>query len=106
MGNLTVEIVFQIIANKNIATRCKCRSYLNREQIGNNVTWKTENPMVFYYGNFVAKEYEIAGETKREIEGVWYPKYHLGTMRWMTRKQAKMFRVGIGIRKEEIENKK
>ena len=70
MGNLTVEMVFQIIANKNIATRCKCRSYLNREQIGNNVTWKTENPMVFYYGNFVAKEYEIAGETKREIEGV------------------------------------
>ena len=62
--NLVVEIMFQIIANKNVATRCKCRAYLNSEQIGNDISWKSENPMVFYYGNFMVKEYEIAGEKK------------------------------------------
>lgn len=62
--NLVVEIMFQIIANKNVATRCKCRAYLHSEQTGNDITWKSENPMVFYYGNFMVKEYEIAGEKK------------------------------------------
>ena len=62
--NLVVEIVFQIIANKNIATRCKCRSYMNSEYMEKKIIWKAEKPIVFYYGNFVVKDYEIAGEAK------------------------------------------
>lgn len=62
--NLVVEMIFQIIANKNVATRCKCRSYLKSELIEGNVVWKSKKPMVFYYGNFIVRDYEVAGDVK------------------------------------------
>ena len=62
--DLEVDIMFQIVANKNVVTKCKCISCMNKEQMEKEIIWTTKNPMVFYYGNFVIKDYEIAGESE------------------------------------------
>lgn len=58
-NKLTIEISFNIITDKYVMTKCKCRSYCNYQNSDGKVTWKSEKPMVFFYGHELKHRNEI-----------------------------------------------
>lgn len=58
-NKLTIEIEFDIITDKYVMTKCKCRSYCDYENFGGKVKWKSKDPMVFFYGHELKKRNEI-----------------------------------------------
>lgn len=65
--NVTVEMIFDIITDKNVVTKCKCRSYCFGSNCENKITWEDKDPMVFFYGHDIVNEnnIKIAGENKK-----------------------------------------
>jgi hypothetical protein len=64
--SVTVEVLFDIITDKNVITKCKCRSYCCGQNCANKITWEGKDPMVFFYGHDIANEdnIKISGEVK------------------------------------------
>ena len=59
-NRLTIEIQFEIITDKNVMTKCKCRAYCNYKNNNGVITWKSDKPMVFFYGHELKKNDEIS----------------------------------------------
>ncbi len=61
-----VEMIFDIVTDKNVATKCKCRSYCVAKSDNQNITWSGNDPMVFFYGHSFIDDNSIviAGEEK------------------------------------------
>lgn len=49
-NRLTIEIKFNIITDKNVVTKCKCRAYCSYQNNSGVITWKSEKPMTFFMG--------------------------------------------------------
>lgn len=62
--NVIVEIVFDIITDKGVVTRCKCISNCNGKNCANQITWEDKDPRVFFYEHDIVNinEIKIAGE--------------------------------------------
>lgn len=58
-NSLTMEIEFNIITDKYVMTKCKCRAYCDYQNNSGTVTWKSRNPMVFFYGHELKNKSEI-----------------------------------------------
>jgi hypothetical protein len=56
---VTIEIIFDIITDKNVITKCKCRSYCSGTCLSNDIVWKDDEPMVFFYGHDIANTNDI-----------------------------------------------
>ena len=59
-NRLTIETQFEIITDKNVMTKCKCRAYCNYQNNNGVITWKSDKPMVFFYGHELKKNDEIS----------------------------------------------
>lgn len=59
-NSLTIEVQFNILTDKNVMTKCKCRAYCNYQNSSGVITWKSEKPMVFFYGHELKKNDEIS----------------------------------------------
>lgn len=59
-NRLTIETQFEIITDKNVMTKCKCRAYCNYQNNNGVITWKSDKPMVFFYGHELKKDDEIS----------------------------------------------
>lgn len=62
--DVIIEIVFDIITNKNVVTKCKCRSYCHGQNYAGEIKWEDKDPMVFFYGHDILSDekLKIAGE--------------------------------------------
>ena len=62
--SVMVEVVFNIITDKNVITKCKCRAKCYGDNCANQITWKDEDSMVFFYGHSIAEadRIKVAGE--------------------------------------------
>lgn len=62
--NVIVEVVFYIVTDKNVITKCKCRSYCDGQNQNDNIRWEDKDPMVFFYGHDIAdvRSMKISGE--------------------------------------------
>ena len=62
--SVLVEVVFNIITDKNVITRCKCRAKCYRDNSVSQIMWKDEESMVFFYGHSIANadQIKVAGE--------------------------------------------
>lgn len=49
-NKLTIEMEFNIITDKYVMTKCKCRAYCEYQNSNGQVVWKSKNPMVFFMG--------------------------------------------------------
>ncbi len=58
-NKLLVEMWFYIITDKYVMTKCKCRAYCDYLCINSAVSWKSEKPMVFFYGHEMMDKEEI-----------------------------------------------
>lgn len=58
-NKLTVEIEFHVITDKYVMTKCKCRAYCTYQNNCDAVIWKSNNPMVFFYGHELQNRNEI-----------------------------------------------
>lgn len=58
-NRLTIEIKFNIITDKNVVTKCKCRAYCGYQNNNGVITWKSEKPMTFFYGHVLKRNDEI-----------------------------------------------
>ena len=58
-NRLTIEIKFNIITDKNVVTKCKCRAYCGYQNNNGVITWKSEKPMTFFYGHELKRNDEI-----------------------------------------------
>lgn len=63
--NVIVEIVFYIVTDKNVTTKCKCRSHCSGQNYSDNIIWIDKDPMVFFYGHEIADKKNI----KISVEG-------------------------------------
>lgn len=63
-NSLTIEIELEIITDKYVMTRCKCRAYCDYLNDSGKITWNSRNPMVFFYGHELKnrKEIQVLGE--------------------------------------------
>ncbi len=59
-NRLTMEIQFNIITDKYVMTKCKCRAYCNYQNSSGVITWRSEKPMVFFYGHELKRREEIS----------------------------------------------
>lgn len=59
-----LEVQFNILTDKNVITKCKCRFRGCREDRKDKMIWKDTDPMVFFNGHSLAKKnsIKIAGE--------------------------------------------
>lgn len=62
--SVLVEVVFNIITDKNVITRCKCRAKCYRDNSVSQIVWKDKESMVFFYGHSIANadQIKVAGE--------------------------------------------
>ena len=58
-NSLTAEMEFMIMTDKYVVTKCKCRAYCQFQNNDGVVTWKSEKPMVFFYGHELKNRDEI-----------------------------------------------
>lgn len=58
-NSLTIEIEFNIVTDKYVMTKCKCRAYCDYQNNNGVVTWKSRKPMVFFYGHELKNRNEI-----------------------------------------------
>ena len=58
-NKLIVEFNFNVITDKYVMTKCKCRAHCNYSNDCGTITWKSNNPMVFFYGHELKKANEI-----------------------------------------------
>ncbi len=61
--DVIIEIVFDVITNKNVVTKCKCRSYCHGQNYAGEINWEDKDPMVFFYGH------DLLFEEKLKISG-------------------------------------
>ena len=59
-NRLTIEIQFNIITDKNVMTKCKCRACCSSQNSSGSIVWKSEKPMVFFYGHELKGSDEIS----------------------------------------------
>lgn len=61
--NALVEMQFDIMTDKNVITKCKCRLNCKRNNENNIILWEDDEPMVFFYGHQLMKvdDLRIAG---------------------------------------------
>lgn len=45
------EFYFEVVTNKFVSTKCKCRCYFDCVQVGEKIKWECKEPQVFFYGN-------------------------------------------------------
>lgn len=50
-NKLTIEIEFNIVTDKYVMTKCKCRAYCEYQNSSGVIIWKSKEPMVFFYGH-------------------------------------------------------
>lgn len=62
--NMSVEFKFNVVTDKYVSTTCKCRSHCSYQKINENVSWHSNDPMMFFYGNEILdrNSINIAGE--------------------------------------------
>lgn len=58
-NKLIIEIQFDIVTDKYVMTKCKCRAYCDYQNCGGSVTWKSNKPMAFFYGHELKNRNEI-----------------------------------------------
>lgn len=59
-NQLMAEFIFRIVTDKYVATRCKCRAFCDFYYDGiKKSVWKSEAPMVFFYGHELLEKKEI-----------------------------------------------
>ncbi len=58
-NKILVEMFFDIITDKYVVTKCKCRAYCDYLCTNSVVSWKSEKPMVFFYGHEMMNKEEI-----------------------------------------------
>lgn len=56
---MTIEIEFNIVTDKYVMTKCKCRAYCDYQNNNGVVTWKSRKQMVFFYGHELKNRNEI-----------------------------------------------
>lgn len=56
---ITAEIEFEIITDKYVMTKCKCRACCEYQSSNEDITWQSKKPMVFFYGHELKKKGEI-----------------------------------------------
>lgn len=58
-----VEVVFDIVTDKGVVTRCKCISDFHGQNCADKITWKDQGPRDFFYGHNIVNinELEIVG---------------------------------------------
>lgn len=63
-NELCLEFNFDIVTDKYVVTKCKCRSYFTYSSYNNDVTWTCKEPMVFFKGHDIIEKstIKIAGE--------------------------------------------
>lgn len=63
-NELCLEFNFDIVTDKYVVTKCKCRSTFTYASYGNDVTWTCKEPQVFFKGHDVIDKstIKIAGE--------------------------------------------
>lgn len=66
--SVMVEVAFNIITDKNVITKCKCRAKCYGDNCTNQITWKDEDSMVFFYGHSIANanRIKVAGEMVKD----------------------------------------
>ena len=66
--SVMVEVAFNIITDKNVITKCKCRAKCYGDNCANQITWKDEDSMVFFYGHSIANanRIKVAGEMVKD----------------------------------------
>ncbi len=62
-NKLTIEIEFNIITDKYVMTRCKCRAHCEYQNSNGLIIWKSKEPMVFFYGH------ELGGKNQIKVLG-------------------------------------
>lgn len=58
-NNIMVEFLFDVITDKYVMTKCKCRAYCLYSNMSGTVKWESDNPMVFFYGHELKNRNEI-----------------------------------------------
>lgn len=59
-NRLTIEFEFDIVTDKYVATKCKCRACCNYQNNNGIVTWDgSDNAMVFFYGHELKSVHDI-----------------------------------------------
>lgn len=58
-NSLTIEMEFNIITDKYVMTKCKCRAHCDAQVNNGVVTWKSKKAMVFFYGHELKSRDEI-----------------------------------------------
>lgn len=64
-GNcLIAEIIFLLVTDCYVGTRCKCRAYCDYQNSNGKVEWRCNEPQVFFYGHEMvdAKQILILGD--------------------------------------------
>lgn len=58
-NSMTIEIEFNIVTDKYVMTKCKCRAFCDCQNNNGIVAWKSRKPMVFFYGHELKNRNEI-----------------------------------------------
>lgn len=59
-NRMTIEFEFDIITDKYVETKCKCRAYCNYQNSNGVITWDgSDNAMVFFYGHELKNMHDI-----------------------------------------------
>lgn len=58
-NKLTIEIEFNIITDKYVMTKCKCRAYCEYQNSNGLIIWKSKDLMVFFYGHELKSRRQI-----------------------------------------------
>lgn len=58
-NKLIIEIEFNIITDKYVMTKCKCRAKCANQKIKELIVWKCKDPMVFFYGHELSNKDQI-----------------------------------------------
>lgn len=58
-NNIMVEFMLDVITDKYVMTKCKCRAYCLYSNMCGAVKWESDNPTVFFYGHELKNRNEI-----------------------------------------------
>lgn len=59
-NRMTIEFEFDIITDKYVETKCKCRAYCNYQNCNGVISWDgSDNAMVFFYGHELKSMHDI-----------------------------------------------
>lgn len=58
-NRLTIEMQFNVITDKYVMTKCKCRANCKYQNMCGEIAWKSIDPKVFFYGHELKNRKEI-----------------------------------------------